>query len=88
MAAGLFAANVASSCGWALAAVVAPFRAVASLEAIQNVGGSLGGTLAPFITGAVVQHTASFIPAFYLAAAISLSSTVFYAVMAGRRITD
>ncbi len=88
MAAGLFAANVASSCGWALAAVVAPFRAVASLEALQNVGGSLGGTLAPYLTGAVVQHGGSFIPAFFLAAAIAVSSTLFYALMAGNQIED
>ncbi len=86
MSAGLFAANVASSCGWALAAVVAPNDAVASLEAIQNVGGSLGGSLAPYITGAVVQHGGSFIPAFILASTIAASSALFYALLAGRRI--
>jgi MFS family permease len=86
MAGGLFAANVASSCGWALAAVVAPNDAVAGLEAVQNVGGSLGGALAPYITGAVVQYTGSFIPAFILAGVIALSSAVFYAVMAAGRI--
>jgi MFS family permease len=86
MACGLFAANVASSCGWALAAVVAPNSAVASLEAVQNVGGSLGGSLAPYITGAVVQHGGSFVPAFVLAGVIAVSSAVFYATMAGRRI--
>jgi MFS family permease len=87
MAAGLFAANVASSCGWALAAVVVPNNAVAALEAVQNVGGSLGGSLAPYITGAVVQHGGSFIPAFFLAGAIAVSSAVFYAVMARERIS-
>jgi MFS family permease len=86
MAGGLFAANVASSCGWALAAVAAPPNAVAGLEAVQNVGGSLGGALAPFITGAVVQAGGSFIPAFLLAGAIAISSAVFYAVMARGRI--
>ncbi len=86
MACGLFAANVASSSGWALAAVVVPNNAVASLEAIQNVGGSLGGALAPYITGAVVQHGGSFVPAFVLAGAIAVSSALFYALMAGRRI--
>ena len=87
LAAGLFAANVASSCGWALAAVVAPSNAVASLEAVQNIGGSLGGTLAPFLTGAVVQATGSFIPAFLLAGAIALACAMVYALMARRRIT-
>jgi MFS family permease len=88
MAGGLFAANVASSCGWALAAVAAPTNAVAGLEAVQNVGGSLGGALAPFITGAVVQAGGSFIPAFLLAGAIAVSSAIFYAVMARGRIGD
>ncbi len=86
MAGGLFAANVASSCGWALAAVVAPNNAVAALEAIQNVGGSLGGSLAPYMTGAVVQHSGSFVPAFLAAGVIAVASAGFYAAMAGRRI--
>lgn len=86
MAGGLFAANVASSCGWALAAVVAPNNAVAALEAIQNVGGSLGGSLAPYITGVVVQSGGSFVPAFFVAGAIAVASAGFYAGMAGRRI--
>jgi len=86
MAAGLFGANVASSCGWALAAVVAPGNAVATLEAIQNIGGSAGGTLAPFITGAVVQATGSFVPAFMLAGAIAVVCAGAYWGMAGRRV--
>ncbi len=78
MALGLFGANVASSCGWALAAVIAPNRSVATLEAIQNIGGSLGGTLAPFITGLVVQNTGSFVPGFLLAGTIALASAAIY----------
>jgi MFS family permease len=86
MAGGLFGANIASSCGWALAAVVAPNNAVATLEAVQNVGGSIGGTLAPFITGAVVQATGSFIPAFLLAGGIAVMCAIIYWTMARRRI--
>jgi len=78
MAVGLFGANVASSCGWALAALIAPNRSVATLEAVQNVGGSLGGALAPFITGMVVQSTGSFVPAFVLAGAIAIASAAIY----------
>ncbi len=78
IAAGLFGANVASSCGWAFAAIIAPNRSVATLEAVQNIGGSLGGTLAPFITGLVVQATGSFIPAFILAGVIALASAAIY----------
>jgi sugar phosphate permease len=86
MACGLFAANVSSSCGWALAAVVAPGNTVATLEAIQNVGGSAGGSLAPYITGAVVQSTGSFTPAFLLAGAIAVISAFFYLFLARKKI--
>jgi nitrate/nitrite transporter NarK len=67
--------------------VVAPSNAVASLEAVQNIGGSLGGALAPLLTGAVVQATGSFIPAFLLAGGIALACAAVYALMARRRIT-
>ncbi len=75
---GLFAANVASSCGWALPAVIAPPNVVATLEAVQNVGGSVGGALAPFITGALIQARGSFAPAFILAGLISLACAMIY----------
>lgn len=84
---GLFAVNIASSCGWALAAVVTPPNTVATLEAIQNVGGSLGGSLAPLITGAIVQATGSFLPAFALAGAIACVSAGFYLVLTKRAIS-
>lgn len=86
MSLGLFAANVSSSCGWALAAVVAPANTVATLEAIQNVGGSLGGALAPLISGVIVQVTGSFLPAFVLAGVISLGCAAIYHLMTRKRI--
>jgi MFS family permease len=79
LSAGVFAANLASSAGWTLGAVIVPAEDVGSLEAIQNVGGSLGGALAPAITGYVVQATGSFIPALMLAAAIALVTAAIYA---------
>lgn len=86
IAAGLFGANLASSCGWALAAIIAPNKAVATLEAVQNVGASMGGALAPLLTGLVVQATGSFTPAFLLAALIALASAAIYAIGARRRL--
>ncbi len=83
---GLFAINIASSCGWALAAVITPPNTVATLEAIQNVGGSLGGALAPWITGALVQSLGSFLAAFELAGLIALISAGFYWAMTKRKI--
>jgi hypothetical protein len=35
----------------------------------------------------VVQHSGSFIPAFIFAGLVALSSAVFYAALAGRRIS-
>ncbi|MEW6436528.1 MAG: MFS transporter [Pseudomonadota bacterium] len=86
MACGLFAANVSSSCGWALAAVIAPPNTVATLEAIQNIGGSIGGALAPLITGALVQATNSFLPSFVLAGAISIVCGLVYHVATHEKI--
>ncbi len=74
----LFAANLASSCGWAMAAVATTPDKVATLEAIQNIGGSLGGALAPAVTGLVVQRTGSFTPALLLAAAIAVVTAIVY----------
>ncbi len=84
---GLFAINIASSCGWALAAVITPPNTVATLEAIQNVGGSLGGALAPWITGALVQALGSFLAAFELAAVLALVSAGFYWAMTKQKIS-
>ena len=83
---GLFAINIASSCGWALAAVITPPNTVATLEAIQNVGGSLGGALAPWITGTLVQALGSFLAAFELAGLIALISAGFYWTMTRGKI--
>jgi MFS family permease len=83
---GLFAINISSSCGWAMAAVVTPGNTVATLEAVQNIGGSFGGALAPLITGAIVQKTGSFLPAFELAGVIALVCAGFYLTMTRQKI--
>jgi MFS family permease len=87
MSLGLFAANVSSSCGWALAAVIAPVNAVATLEAIQNVGGSVGGALAPLVSGILLQHSSSFVPAFVLAGVIAFACAAVYGTMTTRSIS-
>ncbi len=77
----LFSANLASSCGWSMASVATTPDRVATLEAIQNVGGSVGAGLAPAITGGMVQLTGSFTPALLLASAIAVLSALIYAVL-------
>ena len=71
----------ASGMSWALASVAAPANCTASLGAIQNFGGYLGGALAPTVTGFIVQATGSFIPALLAAAAIGLVSALAYLVV-------
>jgi sugar phosphate permease len=74
----VFLANAASACSWALATVAAPPNRVASLGALQNFGGFLGGALAPIVTGAIAQATHSFIPALLAGAAIAFVSAMIY----------
>jgi cyanate permease len=53
--------------------IAAPAHTTASLGAIHNFGGYLGGALAPMTTGFVVQTSGSFVPAFLLAAGIAVA---------------
>src|SRR5262249_21755494 len=68
----MFLSCVASTASWAMVPVAAPGHTTASLGAIHNFGGYLGGALAPMATGFVVQTSGSFVPAFLLAAAIAV----------------
>jgi MFS family permease len=74
----LFGANLASSSGWALASVATDDDSVATLEAIQNLGGSAGGALAPALTGWLAQASGSFTPPLALASAVALASAALY----------
>jgi MFS family permease len=74
----VFLANAASACSWALVTAAAPPNRVASLGAIQNFGGFLGGALAPIVTGAIAQATHSFVPALLAGAAIAFASAMIY----------
>ena len=45
---------------------------------MQNIGGSVGGGLAPLVTGYIVKYTGSFDVAFVIAAVASLVGAVGY----------
>ncbi len=83
----IFLVFVTSSACWSMASVAAPSNCTASLGAIQNFGGYLGGALAPTITGIIVQETGSFVPALLVGAVIGLASAVAYVVIIRTPIT-
>lgn len=60
MAIALFATGIAMTGSWTLGTIVVAEESIATMEAIQNVGGSLGGALSPLLTGFIIQHTGSF----------------------------
>lgn len=74
----VFLGFAASACSWALATAAAPPNRVASLGAVQNFGGYLGGALAPVLTGSIAQATHSFVPALLIGAVIAFVSAMIY----------
>ncbi|QYF94617.1 MFS transporter [Massilia sp. PAMC28688] len=83
----IFLANASSACAWSLATVVAPRSRIASLGAIQNFGGFLGGALAPILTGYIAQSF-SFVPALLTGAAIAFCGAMSYHFLVGRPIPE
>jgi MFS family permease len=70
--------NMASGGAWALVSVSIPRHMVASLGSMQNFGGYLGGSLAPVITGVVVDQTHSFVNALLISAAVAFVAALVY----------
>jgi MFS family permease len=68
--------NAGSTAAWAMATIAAPRNYAASLGSIQNCGGYLGGTLAPVLTGYMVQATASFRSALLVATGVALMAGI------------
>jgi MFS family permease len=83
----MFLAYVSSSAAWAMASVGAPSNCTASLGAIQNFGGYLGGALAPLVTGLIVQATGSFTPAMFVGSGVALVAASLYWLLVGEPIT-
>jgi MFS family permease len=67
-----------SGTSWSLANACAPESYAASLGAIMDFGGFVGGALAPTVTGFVVEASGSFIPALLVAGTIGLLSAAAY----------
>jgi MFS family permease len=86
ISASLFLVYVTSTCAWALSSVAVPANCTASIGAVQNFGGYLGGALAPTVTGLIVQKTGSFVPALVVGALIGAISAACYLFMVDQPI--
>ena len=78
ISASLFLVYITSTCAWALSSVAAPTNCTASIGAMQNFGGYIGGALAPTVTGLIVQSTGSFVLALVVGAAVGAASAASY----------
>ncbi len=88
ISAAMFFLNLASGGSWALVSVAAPRRLVASLGSLQNFGGYLGGSVAPVLTGVIVDRTGSFVNALLVAAAVAVVGGLFYLFVVKNPIAD
>jgi sugar phosphate permease len=88
ISAAIFLLYVTSTCSWALSSVAVPPNLTASVGAMMNFGGYLGGALAPTVTGLIVQHTGSFVIALVVGAVISLISAASYMFVVHNEISD
>src|SRR6202453_2008289 len=87
ISASLFLVLGTSTCAWALSSVAVPTNCTASIGAVQNFGGYLGGALAPTVTGLIVQTTGSFVPALVVGALIGVVSAASYLFIVDQPIT-
>jgi sugar phosphate permease len=77
----MFLCYVSTATGWALVSVAAPANCTASLGAMQNFGGYLGGALAPATTGLIAEASGSFTPALLVGAVLALVCAAAYATV-------
>lgn len=58
--------------------MAAPANCTASIGAMQNFGGYLGGALAPTVTGLIVQSTKSFVLALVVGSVVGAVAAMSY----------
>jgi sugar phosphate permease len=85
---GFFASALPSGVIWTLAADVAPANQVASLGAIQNFGGYLGASIAPIITGIIIQSTGSYNLVFVVGAVLCAVAAISYGLFLKKPIKE
>ncbi len=78
VSAALFFIYFAGNSGWGLAQAMAPAHMIASVSAIQNFGSFVCASLAPIITGWLLDHTHSFDVALMICALASTLGALSY----------
>jgi len=84
----MFFLYMASGGAWALVNVATPNHMIATVGGLQNFGGYFVGSLAPIITGWLVQHTHSFKNALMLSAVVAFIASLIYFVLVRKPIHD
>jgi len=78
ISAAVFCSNLTSTAAWTLVTAVAPENYVASIGSMQNFGGYLGASVAPIVTGFIVQFSGSFAMAFVVGSVFAVFSAFCY----------
>ncbi len=81
LSAVMFFGTAATTYSWTLVTVVGPANCTGSLGSLQNFGGYIGGSMAPLLTGLIVQGTGSFVPALYCGAGMAMFAAIAYFVL-------
>jgi MFS family permease len=76
--------TTASTIGWSFPSLVAPRGGSGMVGGIMNTANSMMGTVAPIVTGYVVQTTGSFSGAFLIAAGVLVAGLCFYGFLLRR----
>jgi MFS family permease len=79
---------VCTATSWAMAPIAAPGRCTASIGAMQNFGGYIGGAFAPVVTGLLGQATGSFRTALWAGAGVAILAAVAYGFLVGEAIDE
>jgi ACS family glucarate transporter-like MFS transporter len=71
---------------WALTQAICEKRIVGTVSGIQNLGGNVGGILAPLVTGYIAHVTGSFVLALSLTGAILVGGILAYVILVTRKV--
>jgi len=67
---------------------VVPKEFVATASGMQNLGGNIGGALAPAVTGIIVQQTGSFAAGFVLTGVILIAGILCYWILISPKASE